>query len=132
MNHVVGIRQQRYHDKQKEHKVYDAVHIRSPTKKHQKDFMRVDYQRVLEGNIMADVGDGVNLKHAARARLDNLGHVKSYSFFVNDLERLNRMNQRTRLALSVVMVDEIQKLEIKNKEEVDKEGLYPVPHAGGN
>ena len=72
LNHMVGIRQQRYHDKQKEHKVSDAVHIRSPTKKHQKDFMRVDYQRVLEGNIMADVGDGVNLKQAARERIDNL------------------------------------------------------------
>ena len=72
LNHMVGIRKQRYHDKQKEHKVSDTVHIRSPTKKHQKDFMRVDYQQVLEGNIMADVGNGVNLKKAARARLEDL------------------------------------------------------------
>ena len=72
MNHMVGIRQQRYHNKQKEHKVFDAVHIRSPTKNHQKDFMRVEYQRVLEVNIMIDVGDGVKLKQEARARLDNL------------------------------------------------------------
>ena len=72
MNHMVGIWQQRYHCKQKEHKVSDAVYIRSPTKKHQKDFIRLDYQRVLEGNIMADVGDGVKLKQEARARLDNL------------------------------------------------------------
>ena len=34
--------------------------------------MKVDFQRVLEGNIMSDVGDGVNLKRAARERLDNL------------------------------------------------------------
>ena len=79
LNHMVGIRQQRYHSKQKEHKVSDAVQIKSPTKKHQKDFMRMDYQRVLEGNIMEDVGDGVNLKQAARERLDNLGHIKSHS-----------------------------------------------------
>ena len=129
LNHMVGIRQQGYHDKQKEHKVSDAVHIRSPTKKHQKDFMCVDYQRVLEGNIMADVGDGVNLKQAARARLDNLGHVKSHACFVNDPERINLMNQRTRLALFFGMVDEIQKLEIRNKAEGEKEGLYPVLQA---
>ena len=59
---------------------------------------------------MSDVDDGVNLKHEARERLDNLGNVKLHSFFLIDPERLNRTNQRTRLALSVVMVDEIQKL----------------------
>ena len=73
---MVDIRHQGYHYKQKEHKVSDDVHIISPTKKHQKDFMKVDFQRVLEGNIMEDVGDGVNLKQAARAILDNLGYVK--------------------------------------------------------
>ena len=72
LNHMFGIRQKRYHDKQKEHRVSDAVHIRSPTKKHQKNFMCVDYQQVLEGNIMEDLGDGLNLKHAARSSLDNL------------------------------------------------------------
>ena len=72
--------------------------------------MGVNYQPVLKGDIMADVGDGVNLKQAARERLDNLGHVKSHSCFVNEPERLDRMNQRTRLVLSVGMVDEIQKL----------------------
>ena len=107
---MVGIRQHRYHDKQEEHKVSDAVHIRSPTKKHKKGFMRVDYQQVFEGNIISDVGDGVNLKQAARARLYNLGYVKLYSWFLNDPERLHRMNQRTRLALPFGMVDEIQKL----------------------
>ena len=66
---------------------------------------------------MADVGDGENLKQAARARLYNIGHVKSHSCFVNDPERINRMNQRTRLVLSVGMADEIQKLEINNKAE---------------
>ena len=129
LNHMVGTRQQRCHGKQKEQKVSDAVHIRSPTKKHHKDFMRMNYQRVLEGNIMADVDDVVNLKQAARARIDNLGHVKLHSCFVNDRERLNKINQRTRLALSVRMVDEIQKLEIKNKPEGEKEGLYRVMQA---
>ena len=78
LNQMVCIWQQRYHGKQKENKVSDAVHFRSLTKKHQKDFMHVDYQRVLEGKIMADVGDGVNLKHAARARLDNLATATIY------------------------------------------------------
>ena len=40
--------------------------------------MRMYYQRVLESNIMSDVGDGVNFKQAAMASLDNLGHVKSH------------------------------------------------------
>ena len=84
------------------------------------------YQQVLDDNIMADVGDVVNLKHAARAKLDNLGHVQSHSFFLNYIERLNRRNKRTRLALSVGMVDEIQKLKIKNILEGEKEGMYPV------
>ena len=48
---------------------------------------------------------------------------------MNDIERLNCMNQRTRLALSVRMVDKIQKSEIKNKSEGEKEGLYPVLQA---
>ena len=82
--HMVGIRQQRYHGKQKYQKVSDTVHIRSPTKKHQKDFIRVYYQQVLDGNIMKDVGDGVNLKQAAMASIDNLGHSKSHFCFVND------------------------------------------------
>ena len=112
---MVGIRKQRYHNKQNYHKVTDAVHIRFSTKKHQKYFMPVYYQQVLDGNIMADVGDVVNLKQASRSRLDNLGHVKSHCCFVNDPELLNCMNQRTRLVMSVGMVDEIQKLEIKNK-----------------
>ena len=72
LNHMVGIRQQRYHDKLKDHKVSDDVYIRSPTKKHHKDFLCVGYQQVIEGKIMTDVGDGVNLKKLARARLDNL------------------------------------------------------------
>ena len=66
-------------------------------------------------NILEDVVNRVNFKQAARSRLDNLGHVKSHSCFVNDPELLNCMNQRTRLVMSVGMVDEIQKLEIKNK-----------------
>ena len=45
---------------------------------------------------------------------------------MNGPERLNHTNQRTRLALSVGMVDEIQRLEIKNKREGEKEGQYPV------
>ena len=48
---------------------------------------------------------------------------------MNDPERINRMNQRMRLALSVGMVDEIQKLDIKNKSEGEREGLYPVLQA---
>ena len=40
--------------------------------------MRMDYQQVLEEIIMADVGDGLNLKQAAMERLDNLGHVQSH------------------------------------------------------
>ena len=96
-----------YHSNQKEHKLYNDFHIRSPTKNHQKDFMRMEYHQVLEEKIMADIGDGVNLKHVARARLENLGHVKLHSLFVNDPQCLNCINQRMRITLSVGMVDEI-------------------------
>ena len=89
----------------------------------------MDYQRVLQGNIMTDVGDGVNLKQAAKARIDNLGHVKLHSCFVNDPERLNCTNQRKSLPLSIGMVDEIQKFEIKKKEKGEREGLYTVLEA---
>ena len=34
--------------------------------------MGVDYQRVLEGKIIADVSNGVNLKQTSRKGLDNL------------------------------------------------------------
>ena len=78
LNHMVSIRQQRYHDKHKDKKVSNDVHIRSPTKNHQKDFMRVDYQWVLGRNIMEDLGDGVNLEQADRSRLENLETETNY------------------------------------------------------
>ena len=43
---------------------------------------------------MMDVGDGSNLKVAAKAKLDNLGHVRSHSQFVNDISRLERMKKK--------------------------------------
>ena len=106
LNHMVDILKQRYYDKYKEHKVSNTFPIRSPTRKHLNYFMHMGYQRVLEGNIMADVGDGLNFKHTDRAS----ERVKAHSCFVNDPERLNHMNQRTRLVLSIGMVYEIHKL----------------------
>ena len=68
----------------------------------------MEYQQVIEGNIMIDVGDGVKLKQADRAMIENLGYVKSNSCLVNYPERLNCMNQRRRLAMSLGMVDEFR------------------------
>jgi len=53
--------------------------IKGGWKKHQQDFSRVDYHHVVEAHIMDDVSNGVSLRQAAQARLDNLGYVKSHS-----------------------------------------------------
>ena len=39
--------------------------------------MKVDYVNVLEKNVMDNMSGGVNLKQAAKARLGNMGQVKS-------------------------------------------------------
>ena len=71
---------------------------------------------------MQDVGNGVNLKQAAQARLDNLGQVKSHSCFVNDPKRLKRILDRMQLARSMGQVKAVQDEAAKQKvdDELDK------------
>ena len=56
--------------------------------------MGIIYAHVAERKIMMDVGDGSNLKVVGKAKLDNLGHVRYHSRFVNDPSRLEQMKQK--------------------------------------
>ena len=75
----------------KNHNISDELNSIYPLKgrpQHQKDFMDINYAHITERKIMMDVGDGSNLKMAAKAKLDNLGNMRSHSQFVNDTSRL--------------------------------------------
>ena len=96
-DHMVGMRYREYAKTPKltkEHKISDHHHVISPKKgypKHQQDIMNVQYSHIVERRIMDDVGGGVNLKQAAKARLDNLGRVKAHCESVNDHKRMYKM-----------------------------------------
>ncbi|KAL7528028.1 LOW QUALITY PROTEIN: hypothetical protein ACHAXR_004391, partial [Thalassiosira sp. AJA248-18] len=114
-DHAIGFRCREYAKDAKsiaEHKLSDSLGIISPLKtgfpKHQQDFFRVDYHHVVERSLMDDVGGNVNLKHAAQAKLDNLGQVKSHSTFVNDPKRQERAKERAELGLSMGRVAQRQ------------------------
>ena len=53
-----------------------------------------DYALIAESQIMMDIGDGSNLKVVAKAKLENLGHVRSHSQFLNDPSRLEWIKQK--------------------------------------
>ena len=63
---------------------------------------------ISEIQIMMDVGDGSNLKVVAKAKLDNLGNVRSHSQFVNDPSSLERMKQNVELAFSLGLARKLQ------------------------
>ena len=91
--HMRGRRDVKYDDAKliKKHKISDELNSISTLKRrpqHQKDFMDINCDHISERQIMMDVGDGSNLKVAAKAKLDNLGHVRSHYRFVNDPSRL--------------------------------------------
>ena len=92
-DHMIGRRNDKYADAKmiKKHNISDDLNSISPLKRrpqHQKDFMDINYAHISERQIMMDVGDGSNLKVAAKENLDNLGHVRSHYRFVNDPSRL--------------------------------------------
>jgi len=95
-------------------------------KTHQLDFNRIDYHYVLEADIMQDVGNGVNLKQAAQARLDNLGQIKSHSCFVNDPKRLKRIQDRMQLAKSMGQVKVVQDEAAKQKADTEMDKLMSL------
>ena len=78
-DHMVAMRQRKYADKQRDHKISDCLHIHSPIKGYTdsaRDLFKIKYHNVLESNVFKNVGNGGNKLHAARARSDNLGCVK--------------------------------------------------------
>ena len=99
-NHMIGRRHVKYADEKliKKHNISDElnrIYTLKGRPQHQKDFMDINYAHIAERKIMMDVGDGSNLKVAAKAKLDNLGHMISHSQFVNDPSRLGRMKQNS-------------------------------------
>ena len=70
--------------------------------------MGINYAHISERKIMMDVGDGSNLKVAAKTNLENLGHVRSHYEFVNDSSHLERMKKYSELDLSLGLVRNFQ------------------------
>ena len=97
---MIGRRHVKYADEKliKKHNISDElnrIYTLKGRHQHQKDFMDINYAHIAERKIMMDVGDGSNLKVAAKAKLDNLGHMISHSQFVNDTSRLGRMKKNS-------------------------------------
>ena len=111
--HMIGRRHFKYADAKliKKHNISDEFNIISPLKgrpQHKKEFMDINYAHIYERKIMMDVGDGSNLKVAAKTNLENLGHVRSHYEFVNDSSRLERMKKYSELDLSLGLVRNFQ------------------------
>ena len=98
-DHTIGRRHVKYADEKliKKHNISDGLNRIYKLKgrpQHQKDFMDINYAHIAERKIMMDVGEGYKLKVAAKAKLDNLGHMRSHSKFINYPSCLERMKQK--------------------------------------
>ena len=130
-DHMIGRRRVKYADAKmiKKHKISDELNRISPLKgrpQNQKDFMDINYAHIAETKIMMDVGDGSNLKVVAKAKLDNLGHVRSHSQFLNDPSHLERTKQKSELALSLGLVRKCQNNASENKMAKQRASLVPL------
>lgn len=105
LDHMVAFRARAYATKQDEHKISGHLAV-SPRTHHQKTLMKIDYPLLMQGSLMADVNEGTSLQKAAQLRLDNLGQVKAHSQFINDPERLDRLEQKYEMAKSIGMLEE--------------------------
>ena len=113
----------------KKHKISDELNSISPLKRrpqHQKDFMDVNYAHIAERKNMMDDGDVSNLKVAAKAKIDNLGYVRSHSRFVNYPSRLERMKQKSELSLSLVLGRKRQNYASEDKVVNNRASLVPL------
>ena len=70
--------------------------------------------------ILKSVGNGGNKLCAARARLDNLGCVKSHCCFVNDPERLDRLKKHLQAASSLGDIEQAQKIIERRKRDEEE------------
>lgn len=112
-DHQVAFRHRAYSKKPDEHKLDPALMI-SPRTKSQEDMLSIDYARKVQGDIMSEVGDGVNLKYAAQSKLDNIGHLKSHCHFVNDAKSLQRHEEKWNLARAMGSVEQHNKAKAKD------------------
>ena len=88
--------------------------------------MVINYAHISEIQIMMDVGDGSNLKMAAKANLDNLGHVRCHSQFVNDPSHLERTKQKAELDLSLGLVRKCHNDASENNMAKQRASLVPL------
>jgi len=94
--HGINWRQLTYATKEKEHKISDHL-MCSPRTHHQRELMTIDYGKKLQGELMADLMDGVPREKAAQVRLDNLGQIRNRCQEINEPKRLERLRQRLEL-----------------------------------
>ena len=62
-DHMVAMRQHKYADKQKDHKISDYLHIHSPIKGYTdsaRNLFKIEHHNVLESNVLKSVGNGGN------------------------------------------------------------------------
>ena len=87
---------------------------------HQQDLMGLDYHLKIQGDMMADLNEGVPLQKAAQVMLDNLGQVKSHSNFSNHPGRLDHLRNRLEMQKSLGMVAEIERNLVEKSMSVKK------------
>ena len=69
---------------------------------------------------MEDLNEGISLQRAAQVRLDNIGHIRNMSQFINSPSRVDRMEQRFTLQQSMGRAEEMAALEAAEKLDEEK------------
>ena len=121
--HQVNFRQRSYALREEEHKISAHLNVCSPRTPHQRALMDIDYDKKMQGTLMADVKEGVPLDKAARVRLDNLGQIKNRTQFINDPKRMANLQARLELLESLGHAEEMAKLVSKNQRVEDEIAL---------
>lgn len=113
--HQVNFRQRSYALREREHKISEHLNVCSPRTAHQRALMDIDYDKKMQGTLMADVKEGVPLDKAARVRLDNLGQIKNRTQFINNPKRMANLQARLELLESLGHAEEMAKLVSENQ-----------------
>ena len=113
-----------------QHKISDYIGVATPQKGYtsqQREIFSIDPLHMMEANILEDGHlKADNLLYAARAKLDNLGSIRSHSEIVNDPKRIQRMIERLQVH---AMEGDVQLAQKKEKESLaakEVEGLRPI------
>ena len=113
-----------------QHKISDYIGVTTPQKGYtsqQREIFSINPLPMMEANILEDGHlKADHLLYAARAKLDNLGAIKSHSEIVNDPKRIQRMIERLQVH---EMEGDVQLALKKEKERLaakEVESLRPV------